>query len=524
VKKFIYSIIALLGVFLFFACEPVTSPGGTDTQYFEIDYDAGSKAESTLKDVLRTDNPVKLIAIVSDINLKSDLKIPSGKTVRLLAGSLTTGAHTLTVEGLLDVKSGQTLTVSEAVTSLSAGAGSLVVTGKVDVQKGGTLWLPGVGSAVAKAEDTSTVLGTAGKVAVSGGNLKIKEVEIEETEGADPLKSLKSAFGSVQSGLLTVIETVKIKPSDVAGIGTSASRKLKITVEGEEDAETLNIPVGLDLTVTSDLESITGDITVNGDLTVSTLSVDDNECTLTVNGSLTVTTALLIPEETFIKGEGVISTGGAGTISFLDWSEDDEDYVGINCTAPGGVNVAEVLGVKKDLKASVKMLTNTPQINLWETFAKTDESSSPEEDDEQKYYGIGSVTITAKDKATEIQNTADGKDRNPIALKSGTLLYGATVKGTEASSDGGEGSGGTTTDSTFTLSFSSGKLVVTDSGWAESGTETPLIVEFSGVQLIYQGLVFQGVVNGDGDGDEDEDAEEGISFRIGVITKRSSSP
>jgi hypothetical protein len=477
VKKFIHGT-ALLGVLLFFGCETGTDSVTLEGEPRLIGYDKGVKTEVALSDALKKDNGINLIAIVDDITLTDDLTIPEGKTVHLLAGNITTEAKTLTVEGSLDVKNGYALTITES-------GGSLVVEdgGTVIVQKGGILGLAGADAANdGDTPSAETVLGSSGKVTVSGGELRIKTVTAT---------NLESVFGSVQSGLLRVTDSVAIKPSDASDIGITETRKLKITVSGNEDADTLTIPVGLDMTATGSLESLTGNIAVDGEFTATTITVN-GEYTLNVGGNFAVTGMLTIALDAEYTGNGVISTGGNGKIKFVDWSEEDEDEVETEYTAPGGVNVADIPAAKAALEASVKTLTDNPLFNLKDTFNSSGGPDDP---------GIGSVEITAKDVATPVQDTADGSDQEPITLVKGTLLYSGSVAGTSVS---GTDSSNLSTASNFTLSLSSGKLAVTDSGYADSSAKLG-IVTFSKVQLINRGLVSSEVAN----------------FKIGVKTSRS---
>jgi flagellar basal body rod protein FlgF len=460
VKKFIHGT-ALLGVLLFFGCETGTDTVTLEGESWLRDYDKGVKSEAALRDAL-SDDTIHDIAIVDDITLTDDLTIPEKKKVALLAGNLGTGANKLTVEGSLDVKNGYTLTVTET-------GGSLVVgnDGSVNVQTGGILWLANADAANdGDTPSAETVLGSSGKVIINGGELRIKTVTADD---------LESVFGSIKSGLLRVTELVAIKPSDVTNIRTSETRSLRITVSSNEEVDELTIPVGMDLTATGTLSvEEEGRLTVDGRLTV--------ENTLTIN--------IIEGAKYPITGNGVISTGGSGTITFVEDSAADPPVpVSTEYTALGGVKVASIPEAKAAIEASVK----ANQRNLKDTFFSTAGTSDA-------VLGIGSVEITVASTPTEVQNTVDGSEGEPVRLTAGTFLNTSPVK---ASSFAGTDSGTLSDATKFELSISSGRLFVADSDY-NAGSEKFAIVTFSNVTLIYGGL------------------SRTVTFDIGVKTSRSS--
>ncbi|MDR0689965.1 MAG: hypothetical protein LBG08_06850 [Spirochaetaceae bacterium] len=222
-------------------------------------------------------------------------------------------------------------------------------------------------------------------------------------------------------------------------------------------------------------------------VTIEDYTVPRNETLdLAAGSTLTIAATKALTFELFgsASGEGVIvaqGDAGSGTIKI----DATEGYT----TTADGVAGGKLRAAVTAFSADTGVLTaNT--IDLKSTFYSGGADSN--------YYGIGSVTLTAVDTGVDVSTTVDGSSGTVITLVS-TELRGTIVvaKGGADASD--------VDVANFTPSIVSDKLQVADSAYASS-TAKVVIVTFSGVKLVSEGLINAAVVP---------------DFSIGVKTSRS---
>jgi hypothetical protein len=285
-RSLIFGLIAVLSAGLLL----VGCGNGTDgdTKYINIggrlvDVEVTTGQATDLSAALLNPNYQVIGVTSADITLPNNgeiVKIPEGKTVVLYAG-LTVGTVGLQVEGTLIVEGSGVLTAT-ATTKVWVTDGQIEVNnGTISIARVGDIYFNNPGSTI-----EVPALGT-GRVAFRGGNLTA-------TANLIGFDDVKTAFGWVPQGEVTLLGVDEpVKPSDLANIETTLTRRLTITntvkSPGETGLEALTIPVGLSFGTDDFLSSLTS-LTVLGylDLTNSTLgSVVD----LTVAGGLTAANA-----------------------------------------------------------------------------------------------------------------------------------------------------------------------------------------------------------------------------------------
>jgi hypothetical protein len=221
------------------------------------------------------------------IQLKNELTIPAGKHVVLFSDI--TG-NKIAVEGMLYIGAEGSLTATSSSTVSVKGAGAITV------KKGGTLVIDALASVNDGADGTALpVIGTS-KVffADTESNLSISSTNTDKVI----LQSVFGIFGD--KGTFDISKTTGLKVGDAAKFSVSDTKRLVATADTAEDTgiDQIDIPVGLDITLSGPAAAPTANITVNGKLNITILSIAANK-TFTVNGTLVFadTSKLNIPAD-----------------------------------------------------------------------------------------------------------------------------------------------------------------------------------------------------------------------------------
>jgi hypothetical protein len=257
-------LVLLAGSLIVTGCSPDTEIEYVETAGGVIPFDAVVYDEPSLNAAL-SNSGVVYILVKDDVALTADLSIPSSKRLYLYA-KLDPASSDLTVEGKV--------VVAETGSLIATNSGVVTVTGSVSVEEGGSLSIDDPASVNDGAGNT--VLG--GKATFAGGALVY-------AAGSSPtsVSAIETALGYVSSGVLEIPTGSGLKPSEAAGIsGISSTKWVKIDLGSTaEDAPELTIPVGLDITTTATLTSLTS-LTVHGKLSATSGKLSNSGAVLVV--------------------------------------------------------------------------------------------------------------------------------------------------------------------------------------------------------------------------------------------------
>jgi hypothetical protein len=431
----------------------------------------------------------KVIGVNGDITLTAPLEIPADYTVYILnGGALTTGDGSgLTVEGTLWVGYGGTLT------SEVDSADPVVVTGNIKVVAGGNLVIDDI-AAVENGSET-TVLGTT-KVVITG--------TLKHTGTLAAFSNVQAAWGAVTAGFLDLEEATidDTKPSQIAGLtGINANKGLKAsTAATAEDADTLIIPLGLDLTTTDVLDTVET-LTVYGSLTADSATLKDGGVALTVGpkgeasiaaatlSTSTVNGTLALNGDLTLAAEAVLTIADPAKISGSHEIIAEDGTITIGgvagfTTTNTGVTVTNLVGALTAFGSDYAALADT--IELAGDFGASTESA------------IGTVLSEAATAAAVKNDVDSGNVGDAITITDGTTFVGTVNEPTLSGTDG---------DITgiITLSVVSGALKVADGGY-DGDDPKYAILTFSGLQLQNSELITP--------------AADAVSFSIGLKTAR----
>jgi hypothetical protein len=391
------------------------------------------------------------------------------------------------------------------------------------------------------------------KVKVQGGTLRVSSIP----EVAD----LQTAFASIEKGLLEIDGAKSFKPSDVVGIGTiTEERKVTMSVTAVEDATSLTIPKGLDLTSSSNLatvESLTVEgilrsintnplklaslvvakdgiftargnfalltsLTVDGTFTPGTGSVLTALKTLIVNGTVNTAGSTL--------GQLTVTVGDGGTLALAAATLEGESVVDGTLTLVGDVVLAadaklsidetKVLGGGKIIAIATGSSITFVGYGSGYTTTSTGvvgtaiAAALDALEDDLETMGkpinldlsigldpgntIGTVLIdTDNATAEEVKDDVDGSDSGAnIAIS-----YAASPPPPPSTL-----AGTLTASPSFELSVDAGKLMIKDTGYAGS-TATTFVLAFDDVQIVNSDLIAPEVRT--------------PAFSIGVVTSRA---
>jgi hypothetical protein len=324
-KSLLFGLLAVFAaVFIFTACDNGTTSSSEPTPsgdreeiLLEVDIPVGTEAD--LRTELSTAaNKGKIIGLLTAASIPvttTPLEIPEGYKVYVLgSGGLATAAGLgITVKGELLVGANSTLEVP-----VSGAPISVTDDGIIKVVTGGTLKIQkllDIDDGAQPPAKKATVVGETSKVTVTHDG-------ILSLDSYKNLSELRTAFASIEEGTLVVVGSKPVKPSDILKeFPTTTDKKLTIRVSGVEDATSLTIPEGLDLTSIGSLSSVTS-LVIDGTFTASgNLS---NVTSLVVNSEFTTSANLSGVTDLKVKGEGSFTTTGSARLGTLT-VEVDED-------------------------------------------------------------------------------------------------------------------------------------------------------------------------------------------------------
>ncbi|MDR0624254.1 MAG: hypothetical protein LBG10_07465 [Treponema sp.] len=378
-RSLVFALIAVVSAaFLVVGCSQGTDSGsssGTVIGGRLVDIEVNS--EDGLVDALR--NPeYQVIGVNSSGALTLDLvtEIPAGKTVVLFSKVTPKATDGLEVKGTLVVEGAGILAASNSARVRVTDGTIEVVNGTIEVDSA---------VAIHGRDIEIQILGT-GKAYFSGGTLKF-------TRPLATLEDVKTAFGWIgQKGTLLLDAkasdgvtpvsgvTQPVKPSDLAAINTTATRRITILNTLNNDpaspdvVETLEIPAGLTFATADPMPNLTTltvggrlsatkaslakvtNLTVTGDLVAATATY--NTLTeLTVSGTFGVGTALSALETlTVNEGGAFTSTSSVGSAAA------DAAGITIAVAKEGAATINAINKLKPStIAGSLTALSFTPQ-------------------------------------------------------------------------------------------------------------------------------------------------------------------
>jgi hypothetical protein len=492
--------------------ETVPVSGGTTT----IPFDKVVNTVAGLKAALANPDYTYIgVAGTSSINLTEAMTIPEAKKVYLYA-PLATGSSALSVEGSV------VIAVDGSLTATSSGKVSVKGEGSLRVEEGGLLTIDVTASVDDGADSSPATAFGSSKVVIAGGGLTYTSVS--------DVSDIETALGYISSGGLS-ITTTSLKPSQVVAVrGVSSAKRLSANLGStSEDATTLTIPVGFDITTTGTLSS--ADVTVYGELTASanpkSLTIKEGA---TVNGiifpaeptnaelatnSVTIENIALTGTLDIGSGSTLIVTGtnfrfaGGGAVTGSGKIKTDGSgslVIGPHggfTTTTNGVTGSELMTLASPIIMEAmrnRVLTNKVALDS-DTFF--DSPPNP------AVSAIGSVTISNTN-ATTIQNTGNASTGSNLILNDDadtTITFSATVTGNSVSGKNADNL--TAANFTLTAALDTDKTVVkiADSDFASSGTDKYGVVTFTGVKLKNGELIGPALTD----------------FKVGVKTKRADT-
>jgi hypothetical protein len=324
-----------------------------------------------------------------------------------------------------------------------------------------------------------------------GGEFTAGSIGSPATDAAGLTITIGAAEGLVAAGSVEVASINKLKTSVIDGVLTTGSFTLLDAANDTLSVAAGGTINGVTFPAASPITSVAANTVTIDDYTVprnETLDIGTGSTLIIPTGKV-----LTIAPFALASGSGVILARGStdgGTITI----DTTEGYT----TTVTGVDGDTIRTAVAALIADTAKLTNS--VDLKTTFYSGGSAAA--------YPGIGSVTISADDTATDILSGTDGTSGTVITLDAATTLDLATTVPTYAKDGTDAVNADISTGAGTAFSINSGDLQLTDDNYDGSGTDYVYILTVTpgaGTKLVNSGLI---------------NPTDVPAFNIGVATKQ----